>query len=541
MKIRLIEPRAPGLNVFDRARLPRLGLPLLGHLLAERGHDVRIYVETLAPIDWADVAETDLVGFSSTTATTPTAYEMARRVRDLGIPTVIGGSHVTFLPDEALHHCDFVVRREGQVTLLELVDALDQSRTDGSATLTTGFARIAGLSYHDAAGQPVHNPDRPPCTQEEFAALPSPALDLIVGYEHMTNVPIMTQWGCPYACDFCSVIHMFGRRVRARSIEDVLAELETYRDRGSVFFYDDNFVVSKTRTRALLRGMIERGLALPWSAQMRAQVVYEDKRSRELDHELLGLMRDSGCTMVYCGFESVNPDTLAAYNKRQDVRDIRDSIRAFHDYGIHVHGMFVLGADTDDVETFQRTVDFALRNGIDTVQFLMLTPCPGTPFYERMVAQGRLLTDDLSLYDGHHCVIQPALMSPYELQMGTYRAMARFYSVRYALRLIVSNVTRNLPFLIGLLWRERRLRLQLPRVALCSLLPSCRPSVLDILREALSRESWKRLQDMLVVPVLRLYGRVHVRQWARQARSRAYVKHLRRLIGPRRRRATSMS
>lgn len=548
MKIRLIEPKASGLNVFDRARLPRLGLPLLGQLLVERGHDVRIYVETLSPVDWADVAEADLVGFSSTTATTPVAYEMAGRVRDLGIPTVIGGSHVTFLPDEALRHCDFVVRREGQVTLLELVDALeDQGRTDGSATpvlseaegLTTDLAHIAGLSYRDAAGQPVHNPDRPPCTQEEFAALPAPALHLIVGHERMTNVPIMTQWGCPYACDFCSVIHMFGRRVRARPIEDVLAELETYRDRGSVFFYDDNFVVDRARTMKLLRGMIERGLTPPWSAQMRASVVYKDRRSRELDHELLSLMRDSGCGMVYCGFESVNPATLVAYNKHQDVRDIRDSVRAFHDYTIRVHGMFALGADTDDVETFQRTVDFALRNEIDTVQFLMLTPCPGTPFYERMVAQGRLLTDDLSLYDGHHCVTQPALMSPYELQMGVYRAMARFYSVRYALRLIVSNLTRNLPFLLGLLWHERRLRLQLPRVALLSLLPTRRSDVLDILRGALPRESWKRLQDMLVVPLLRLYGRSHIQQWAQQARSRAYVEHLRRLTGPRRRRATS--
>ncbi|RLC62815.1 MAG: radical SAM protein [Chloroflexi bacterium] len=534
MNIRLIEPKAPGLNVFDRALLPRLGLPLLGQLLVERGHDVRIYVETLAPIDWDDVAAADLVGFSTTTATTPTAYEMADRVRALGIPTVVGGSHVTFLPDEALEHCDFVVRREGQKTLLELVDALE-SAPQGQADV----AHIAGLSYRDEGGQFIHNPDRPPCTQEEFAALPSPALHLIVGHERMTNVPIMTQWGCPYACDFCSVIHMFGRRVRSRPIESVLDELETYRDRGAVFFYDDNFVVDKRRTKALLREMIRRGLTPPWSAQMRAAAVYRDRQNGKLDHELLGLMRDSGCTMVYCGFESVNPDTLAAYNKHQDVRDIRHSVRAFHNYGIHVHGMFVLGADTDDVSTFQRTVDFALQNEIDTVQFLMLTPCPGTPFYERMAAQGRLLTDDLSLYDGHHCVIQPAQMSPYELQMGTYQAMARFYSIRYALRLIVSSVTRNLPFLLGLVWRERKLRLQLPRVALFSLLPSRRPDVLKLLQSALSRESWRRLQDILAVPVLRLYGRFHIKQWAQQARSQAYVEYLRRLMKPRRRQSVS--
>ena len=536
MKIRLIEPKPAGLNVFDQAHLPRLGLPLLSRILTNEGHDVRIYVETLAPIDWDDIATADLVGFSTTTATTPVACKMAERVHNLGLPTVVGGPHATFLPEDALEHFDFVVRREGQETILELVDALE-GRTDLVALETGGtaaFADIAGLSYRDEAGRPVHNPDRPPCTQEKYAALPAPALDLIVGHERMTNIPIMTQWGCPFNCEFCSVIHMFGRRVRARSIEDVLAELETYRDRGTVFFYDDNFVVNRKRTKRLLREMIKRDLTPAWSTQMRAEAVYKDKRSRELDHELLGLMRDSGCRLVYCGFESVNQATLDAYNKHQDVEEVQDSIRAFHEYDIRVHGMFVLGADTDDVETGQRTVDFALQNEIDTVQFLMLTPVPGTPFYERIVDQGRLLTRDWRLYDGHHCVIQPALMSAYELQMTTIRAMARFYSARRALRTLLANVTHNLPFLLGLLWRERGLRLQLPRVALLSLMPAQWPDLLGILQDALSHESWSRLYDMVSVPVLRLYGHRHVKQWTHQDRSRAYIEKLRRMMSPRR-------
>jgi radical SAM superfamily enzyme YgiQ (UPF0313 family) len=493
--------------------------------LADHAHDVRIYVENLAPIDWDDIAQADLVGFSTTTATTPVAYRMAARVKNLGIPTVIGGPHVTFLPDEGLEHCDFVVRREGQDTTLELVEALEAGED---------VAAIAGLSYCDDRGQAIHNPDRPPCPPDEFAHMPAPALDLIVGHERMTNIPVMTQWGCPFACDFCSVIHMFGRRVRSRSIENVLDELETYRDRGAVFFYDDNFVVDKRRTKALLRGMIERDLTPPWSAQMRAEAVFKDKHTRELDHELLTLMRDSGCNMVYCGFESVSQATLDAYNKHQDVRDVRQSMEAFHQYGIHVHGMFVLGADTDDKTIFDRSVDFALENEIDTVQFLMLTPCPGTPFYERMKEEGRLLTDDLSMYDGHHCVVEPKLMSAYELQMGTCRAMARFYSVGHVLGLFLSNVTRNFPFLISLLWRERGLRLQLPRVAALSFLPDRWPDLLGTLRETLSQESWARLQDILAVPMLRLYGYKHVRDWLKQSRSKAYIDRLRRLVEPHR-------
>lgn len=524
MNIRLIEPKAPGINVFDQALLPRLGLPLVGRVLRDAGHDVRIYVEMLAPVDWADVARADLVGFSATSATAPSAYQMAERVRKLGIPTVIGGSHVSFLPDEALDHCDFVVRGEGQATILELVAALQGAQ---------GYADIAGLSYHNAQGK-VHNAPRPHCPQEEFEKLPAPDLALIVGNERMTNVPIMTQWGCPFNCDFCSVIEMFGRKVRARKIEDVLAELETYRNRGAVFFYDDNFVVSKERTRALLHGMIERGLTMSWSAQMRAEVVYKDKRTGELDHELLSLMRESGCFMVYCGFESVNPATLEAYNKHQDVQTIRDAMRAFHAYGIGVHGMFVLGSDADDVGTPKQSVQFALENHIDTVQFLMLTPCPGTAFYERIVAEGRLLSRDWSLYDGHHCLIQPAKMTPYELQMGSYQAMAQFYSARHSLRLLAANLARNLPFLFRLLWREKRLSLRLPRIAALSLIPSRRPDILQILAETLSPVSWRRVQSILYVPALRLYARSHIRRWARQAHSRAYLEFLRRATPARR-------
>jgi radical SAM superfamily enzyme YgiQ (UPF0313 family) len=522
MNIRLIEPKAPGLNVFDQALLPRLGLPLIGRILSGAGHSVRIYVESLAPIDWPDVAVADLVGFSATTATVPAAYQMAERCRRLGIPTLIGGSHVTFLADEALEHCDLVIRGEGHAAILELVAAMQGERD---------YSSIAGLSYRDACGRSIHNPSRPQCSQAEFAALPTPDLSLISGHERMTNIPVMTQWGCPFDCDFCSVIKMFGRRVRFRETADVLNELETYRDRGAVFFYDDNFVVDKERTRKLLRAMIDRELTPPWSAQMRAEIVYRNKRTGEIDHELLGLMRDSGCRMVYCGFESVNPATLKAYNKHQDVAAIQDAVRAFHVYDIDVHGMFVLGSDADDINVFDQTVRFALENRIDTVQFMMLTPCPGTAFYDRIVSEGRLLSRDWSLYDGHHCLMRPARMTPYELQIGTYKALARFYSARRSLLLLAVTVARNVPFLAGLVVGEKQFRLRLPRIALMSLVPARRRDVMRLLGGTLSPASWRRVQGMLMVPVLRLYGLRHIRQWARQGSSHAHLEFLRGLPG----------
>lgn len=118
--------------------------------------------------------------------------------------------------------------------------------------------------------------------------------------------------------------------------------------------------------------------------------------------------------------------------------------------------------------------------------------------------------------------------------------MTRFYSARRALWMIVANMTHNMPFLLSLLWRERRLRVQLPRIAALSLIPSRWPNVLNILKGAVGHDSWRRLQDMVTVPTLRLYGWRHIREWTRQARSRAYLEFLRRL-SPRRRRATSVS
>lgn len=526
MYIRLIEPKASSNNVYDHARLPRLGLPLIGRILADQGHDVRIYVETLAPVDWDDLLQADLIGISTTTSTTPPAYAMSDKLRAQGKKVVLGGAHVTFVPDEALEHADYVVRGEGHATMVELVDMLESGAC---------LSSVAGLSYHGPDG-PVHNPDRPNCDEAAFAALPSPDITLIVGHERMSTVPIMTQWGCPFNCNFCSVIKMFGRRVRARPVEVVLDELEMVPPGKEVFFYDDNFVVDKRRTKALLRGMIERGLNVHWSAQMRAEAIFKNRRTGEWDIELLELMRDSNCSWVYIGFESVNPAALEEYHKQQTVDDITESIRAFHAYGILVHGMFVLGCDADTLKTIRATVDFAIVHQIDTVQFLTITPLPGTEFYQQMKDEKRIVSRDWSLYDGHHAVIQPAKLTPYELQMATLRAMLRFYAPRRAWRMLLSNIRREFPFLVRLFLRERKIQLALPRIALMSFRPAQWLSIPEVLQQALDRANWRRLRDVFIVPAFRGYAYRHTKQGLRQPQNRQYIAWLRSLTRPRRQR-----
>ena len=416
MKIRLIEPDAPSMHLWSQSYFVRLGLPIIGATLKAQGHDVRIYHPNLAPIDWDDVHSADLVGLSSTTSTTPAAYAAADDLRWRGIPVIHGGSHVTFMADEALEHGDYVARGEGgEQTMLELIEALEGQRQ---------FEDVAGLSFL-REGVAVHNQLREPCA--DLDTLPFPDLDLIVGHEKLGTMPIMTSWGCPFACNFCSVTAMFGRKYRFRSAESVIAEIKEKRPKR-IFFYDDNFAANKRRLKRLLQMMIDEGLAMPWGAQVRTDVVR--------DPELLDLMQRSGCEFVALGLESVSQDTLDHFEKSQTVEDIERSIEILHDYGIRSHGMFVLGAEHDTPDSVRDTVTFALKNDIDTVMLNILTPLPGTPQFNDLDAAGRIFDKRWHLYDAHHVVFKPLLMTPYELQIENIRGYMRFYSLRAWLRCV---------------------------------------------------------------------------------------------------------
>jgi radical SAM superfamily enzyme YgiQ (UPF0313 family) len=427
MKIRLIEPEPPGMHVYAKVMLPRLGLPIIAATLERHGHDVLIYCPQMAPIDWDDVNSAELVGISSTTSTVPTAYQFADELRERGVPVVIGGSHVTFLADEALGHADYVARGEGgEELMLELIEVLESGREPET---------VAGLSFR-RDGAVVHNALRERCA--DLDALPFPDLTLLVGNERLTTIPIMTSWGCPFACNFCSVTAMFGRKYRFRSAESVIAELKGKRP-GRIFFYDDNMAADKKRLKTLLQMMIAEGLVIPWSAQVRTDVTR--------DPELLDLMRRSGCELVYLGLESVSQATLDGFHKAQTVEDIEVAIKKLHEYGIRSHGMFVLGADTDTVQTVRDTVKFAMKNRINTVMLNILTPLPGTPQYDDLEAAGRIFEKRWELYDAHHVVFTPEQMTPYELQVEVLRAYTRFYSLRQWLRYVFTfRFTKQLLF-----------------------------------------------------------------------------------------------
>ncbi|OLE38462.1 MAG: hypothetical protein AUG00_05230 [Candidatus Rokubacteria bacterium 13_1_20CM_2_70_7] len=434
-KLVFVEPKSTHLHVYTRVCIPRLGSVLLGTIMRSKGYDVRVYIEDIHQVDMTEALSADLVGISAITSTAPQSYRLADQVRQAGRIVVLGGTHTSFLPDEGLAHADFVIRGEGEAAFQELADAIQRGE---------GFEKIQNLSYR---------------------VNPIPDYGLITGWKPGGVISIATSRGCPFSCTFCSVPGMYGHTFRTHSIERVLEELTLHKGNLYTFFADDIFTANKKRVKELLRGMIERGLTPQWGAQVRTETVD--------DPELLELMRDSNCFNVYVGFESINPRTLKLFQKKQDLAKIERSIERFHAHEIRIHGMFVVGSDEDDLETIDATADFALKHDIDSVQFMILTPIPGSPDWDTLYAKGDkyVINRNWSFYDGHHTVHQPRRMSPYELQTGAINAMAKFYS-----------------------W------------------------------QGIAKKLWKR--DLYYVAI-RYWGKKMIKQWWKDEENRAYVQWLR--------------
>ncbi|MBW1917075.1 MAG: B12-binding domain-containing radical SAM protein [Deltaproteobacteria bacterium] len=420
-KVLFIEPRSPRAHIFSRVVIPRLGCVLLGTILKQQGLEVKVIIEEVnsPDLDRLDF-QPDLVCISSISSTIPRAFQLADYYRQQGVPVVMGGPHSSFLPAESLEHADYVVSGEGDEALPELITALNEG---------SGFESIANLNFHRGEELQI-NPRRP--FIEDLDILPIPDYSLIHGWRtgKQRYVSIATSRGCPFNCRFCSVIQMFGRRFRYNSVDRIVEEVSLNGVQSQhLFFCDDNFTVNRERIKNLLERMLSLGLKVEWSAQVRVEAAR--------DMELLELMARSGCYIVFVGLESINPATLKAYNKSQTVEDIQDCVINFHRAGIKVHGMFVFGSEEDNPQVIKETVKFSRRLDLDSLQYLILTPLPGTPVYDELEAQNRIICRDWSRYDAHHTVFLPRQMTPYELQWETFKAMKRFYSWSSAVKRLI--------------------------------------------------------------------------------------------------------
>ena len=402
MKIVFIEPRACEANVYSKLSMPLLGPVYLGTILKNRGHEVEVYNEDICAPDYPNLGA-DLIGISILTSTAKRGYEIAKKFPKEKV--IIGGVHASLLPHEALEFARQVVVGEAEDVICDVVEG----------------RRKEAIIY----ARPIENLD----------ALPNPDFSLVKGFRSFA-MPISTSRGCPFDCSFCSVTKVFGRKYRFRSAQNIIAEMKS-RNTKSFFFCDDNFTAHPKRTRFLLNLMLKNKIN-DWSCQVRCDAAK--------DKELLNLMARAGCKVACIGFESVNPMTLKAYQKRQTLEEIVAAIRSFHKRRIKIHGMFVLGGEDDSKNTIWETLKFAIREKIDTIQMSILTPFPGTKVHEALEAQKRIFTRDWSLYDGQHIVFNPKLLSAKELQLNVLRAYTNFYSLYRSFFLLLKLHFRNAMF-----------------------------------------------------------------------------------------------
>lgn len=429
-RIVFIEPKSTHIHVYSAVHIPRMGSILLGTILQERGYDVTVIVEDMLrkrvteDMVWQKIREADLLCISSITSTAPRCYMWGDRARAAGIPVVIGGTHVTYFPDEAIEHADWVMRGEADESFPYFMEVLE---ADGD------LSTVPGLTWRD--GNVVrHNPDAPLPSSAVLEANPFPNFDLIWQAKLHGNVAsFAVARGCPYNCSFCSVTKFNGAAIRTVSAQRTLDMIEDhwqrYRPRY-IFFAEDIFNQMKSRAKEILRGLIDRKIrpTIGFGAQMRHEVVH--------DKEFLELMRQAGFDRAMVGFESINQASLDLCGKRETVEQVKYAIQEFHRYGIKVHGMFVIGFDTDTPQTFRDTLEFVKKYDVDSFQLMLLTPLPGTrDWHHDGFGDGRrpLLTRDWTKFDGHHMVQVPKLMTAYEANWYALETMRKFYSLPRAL------------------------------------------------------------------------------------------------------------
>ncbi len=400
--------------------IPLLGPVYLATMAKQAGYDVSIYNENIArrPIEADELAEADVLCVSCITSTVDRGKEIADRYRSVRAlrgrksRTMIGGIHASMIPQDVSKSFDQVVIGEAENIFLDL---LANKKTD-----------------HIVHGERCDNLD----------ALPYPDFSLIRGWNGKGHYPIMTSRGCPFDCTFCSVTKMFGRGYRVQSPARVLKEIERH-PRGFIFFVDDNFAVNIDRSSEILDGMIAMKRKVQWSAQVRTDVTHNP--------EFVAKMKKAGCFVAHIGFESINEQSLLDMNKKQTVEDIRRSIEVFHENKIRVHGMFILGNDSELKEIFKATSRFAQKSRLDSVQYAALTPLPGTELFTRIVREGRLLHKQWSYYDGLHVVHNPKNMTPGDLQSGIIDCFKDFYSYSRAIAEAVRIVYKKIYVLLAVL------------------------------------------------------------------------------------------
>jgi radical SAM superfamily enzyme YgiQ (UPF0313 family) len=384
----LTEAKSPFFRPIKYSLFPPLGLATLAGYLDE-DDDVSLQDEHVEQLDLDDEPELVVIQVYITSAYR--AYEIADHYRRRGAYVVLGGLHVTSLPEEAAAHASTIFVGPGE-------DSWPAFLAD----------------YRAGHPAPIYR-----STMRTLDGLPPIRRDLIKRRLYLVPNSIVVSRGCPHSCDFCYKEAFFqgGRGFYTQTVDDALAEIERLPGRH-LYFLDDHLFGNARFASALFDGM--RGMNRVWQAAATVQSV--------LRPGLLERAAEAGLRSLFVGFETLSADNLREQGKLQNLhRDYGAAIRRLHDHGVMANGSFVFGMDGDDESVFDRTVDWAIGEGIETATFHILTPYPGTALHTRMQRDGRILHRDWDLYDTRHVVYRPARLTPKALERGYWHAYESFY------------------------------------------------------------------------------------------------------------------
>lgn len=403
LKIVLISPKGPLYRhrggIWKKSlRYQPLTLTTLAALVpAELPVELRLIDEGIAdvPLD----LEADLIGFTVITGTAMRAYQLADHFRRAGSTVVLGGPHVTLIPEDAAPHADAVVIGYAEDTWPQLL------RDFAAGRLQPRYAQAPGL---------------------DLAQRPFARRELLPSAHYLTNNVFEATRGCVHSCDFCVVPAAWGRKPFQKPVADVIADIRQHGARKFIFI-DLNLIADRGYALRLFAALIP--LKVQWYGL--ATVLLAD------DEELLELAGRSGCRGLLMGLESISPQNLRQSHKGfNSPEKFTNVVEQLHKHGIALQGCFVFGLDHDEPDVFLKTAEFAVQARIDLPRFAIVTPFPNTALYKRLHAEGRILTKDWELYDGQHVVFRPARMTVEELQCGAEAAWKHAYSFRSITRRI---------------------------------------------------------------------------------------------------------
>ncbi|HET9474130.1 MAG TPA: cobalamin-dependent protein [Steroidobacteraceae bacterium] len=397
MRVALISPKGPlyrsSGGIFRKSlRYQPLTLTTLA-ALAPPELDVQFQLFDEGTGDVPRDLDADLVGMTVITGSSMRAYELAAHYRRRGLKVVLGGPHVTLLPDEAEQHADAICTGYAEQSWPELL------RDFSRGTLRRRYRQSPGL---------------------DLGGMPFARRELFSKRDYLTQAVFEATRSCAHDCEFCVAPAAWGRKQLQKPVEDVVADIRQFGARRLIFI-DLNLISDRAYARELFTALVP--LKIKWFGLSTSLI--------GRDHQLMELMARSGCSGLLIGFETVSTAALGDLGKKFNDPALYPALVAdLHRLRISIQGCFVFGNDHDDLDVFARTAEFVNEVAIDLPRFAILTPFPGTPLFRRLESEGRILTRNWELYDGQHVVHLPRLMTPIELQHGHERAWKAVYSRR---------------------------------------------------------------------------------------------------------------